>query len=200
MHNRQSGAAHVPIMFFLLLLILFLAAVSFAWMNQTKNNELTQQIQSMKAELVDLNGKKVLYDHYIEDLGLVLGKPGKYAGRPGLGIYNDNVLDSATQVGVVNPDEIAKVYEAAFKAAANPHDPTDGGISAAKGLENVLGAFLMRIKQYQDRIQASETERDVARAGMQEARAALQAKTKDVADKATWFQGEISRVEAQYAT
>jgi hypothetical protein len=43
MHNRQSGAAHVPMMFFLLLLILFLAAVTFAWINQTKNNELIEK-------------------------------------------------------------------------------------------------------------------------------------------------------------
>ena len=30
MHTRQSGAAHVPMMFFLILLIMFLGALGFA--------------------------------------------------------------------------------------------------------------------------------------------------------------------------
>ena len=190
MHNRQSGAAHVPIMFFLLLLILFLAAVTFAWMNQTKNNELVQQRQEALQELKLLKNKALLIEHYLVDTGNVIGKPGKYLGRKvSEGAYDGASLEG--MVGVMNPEEIGAVMDKAL---------ADAGLGSAKGLENVLGVLVTNISQLKDRIKSIEAKRDEALAAQAKTESALQAKTKDVTDKATWYQGEISRVEAQYTT
>ena len=50
MHNRQSGAAYVPMMFFLILLLMFLGALGFAYVTHTKNGELTTQVNEAQAE------------------------------------------------------------------------------------------------------------------------------------------------------
>ena len=54
MHTRQGGAAHVPIMFFLLLLVMFLGALGFAYVVQTKNGELIKSRDTAKAEAAQL--------------------------------------------------------------------------------------------------------------------------------------------------
>ena len=40
MHSRQRGAAHVPIMFFLILMVLFFGALGFAYVQLTQNTDL----------------------------------------------------------------------------------------------------------------------------------------------------------------
>ena len=42
MHTRQSGAAHVPIMFFIIVLVMFLGAVGWAYSVTNTNAELTR--------------------------------------------------------------------------------------------------------------------------------------------------------------
>ena len=45
MHTRQSGAAHVPIMFFILLLVMFLGAVGVAYIVTDANTNLRSDNQ-----------------------------------------------------------------------------------------------------------------------------------------------------------
>ena len=60
MLNRQSGAAHVPIMFFLLLLLMFFGALGFGYVQQTNNAELRQSAVDAKAALKEIQDKDVL--------------------------------------------------------------------------------------------------------------------------------------------
>lgn len=151
MHNRQSGAAHVPMMFFLLLLVMFLGALGFAYVTLTENGKLLQERNEARVEATTLKNKNFLIEHYIEDLGLVVGKPGKYEGRQGsAAIYQGSTLDNPM---VVNPKELKKVLDDACASA---------GVSVATGIENVLGAMVTRVSQMNQRVKDIEAERDKA--------------------------------------
>jgi hypothetical protein len=170
MHNRQSGAAHVPIMFFLILLVMFLGAVVFAYTTHAKNGELIEQREKARLEAVALKNKDLLVAHYIEDLGKTIGKPGKYVGRPGQeALYNGAEL---TYEGLMNPADLRKVMDDACGAAE---------VSAASSLENVLGSLVSKVGQQKQRNKDIESERDKALAEksevdrkFQEASAAVQ--------------------------
>ena len=77
MHTRQSGAAHVPMIFFLLLLILFLGAVVFAWTKANENGQLVKQRDDAVAEANARKQKDSLAKDYTDEIGKVIGKQGK---------------------------------------------------------------------------------------------------------------------------
>jgi len=145
MHNRQTGAAHVPIMFFLILLVMFLGALGFAYVQQTKNGEVLTAKDKALAENKVLKEKDLLVSHYVDDLGKVIGKPGKYIGREGkASLYGDSVL---TYPGLMDPKEVGKVLAAAA---------TNAQVSAASSLENLLGSMIAKINSQAERIKAVE--------------------------------------------
>jgi hypothetical protein len=147
MQNRQSGAAHVPMMFFLLLLVLFLGAVGFAYVTQSKNNDLQRQLTQALDDARTVKSQTVLVQDYMNDVADVFRKPGKYEGRPG-GIYNNAVLPDGQ---VMNPAELKKVLDDTLNKAK---------LSAATGLENVLGSLVTKIDQLEQRVRDAETARD----------------------------------------
>lgn len=149
MHNRQSGAAHVPIMFFLILLVMFLGALTFGYMTQTKNNELIKATQQAKDDLRSLQLKDLLVEHYVEDLGNVVKKPGAYEGRARVD-YQGQTLGYP---GLINPNQLKEVLD----TAAN-----NAGVSQASSLENLLGAMIAKINTQAQRIKDIELARDTA--------------------------------------
>lgn len=187
MHNRQTGAAHVPIMFFLLLLIMFLAATGLAWMNLTKNNELTTKRQAELAELEALRGKLLLCEHYIVDIGNVVAKPGKYEGREvSRNAYAGATLDGIA--GVMSPEEVAKVMDKALATVEQ---------AQAKGLENVLGSMTGYVASLKDRIRDIESKRDEALATQSKTADELRKKSSDFETKSRWYSDELARVRSE---
>ena len=81
MHTRQSGAAHVNVFFFLVMLVLFLAAMGTAYVTMEKNNELIEKARSADARTADVEKQLFIYKHYVEDLAKEVGETGTYAGR-----------------------------------------------------------------------------------------------------------------------
>ena len=72
MHYRQSGqsgATTVPMAFFLVLLLMFLGALAFAYNQVTKNGELTKEVSKLNEDARTLKNKMLLTEHYIEDVG-----------------------------------------------------------------------------------------------------------------------------------
>lgn len=186
MHNRQSGAAHVPMMFFLLLLILFLAAVSFAWINQTKNNELVDKNATIQAEINSLKAKEILYQHYIEDLGNVIGMPGKYTGRKASeGVYEGITLEG--MVGLVNPQALSQVMDKAL---------ADAELAPAKGVENVLNAVATLVAQLKDRNREVNSKLDGALSTQARTADELRKKSADFETRARAYQEEIAKVRS----
>jgi len=151
MHNRQTGAAHVPIMFFLILLVMFLGALGFAWVQQTNNSDLNKKWDEARAESKELRAKDILVAHYVEDLGKVIGKPGKYAGRDGSSaLYGDAVLEYA---GLMNPKEVQQVLNDAT---------TNAKVSATSSLENLLGSLITKLNAMDRRVNDVMLEKDKA--------------------------------------
>lgn len=186
MHNRQSGAAHVPMMFFLLLLILFLAAVAFAWINQTKNNELIDKNATVQAEINSLKAKEILYQHYLEDLGNVVGMPGKYTGRKvSEGVYNGQTLEG--MVGLMNPATVSQVMDKAL---------ADAELAPAKGLENVLNNMATLIAQLKDRNREVGSKLDAALATQARTADELRKKSADFEARARAYQEEVAKVRS----
>lgn len=187
MHNRQTGAAHVPMMFFLLILVLFLGATGFAFMTNTRNSELIVERNNARAEAETLRKRDLLIEHYITDLGNVIQKPGAYVGRDG----QEAVYGGATMTypGIVKPADVRAAMDAALGAA---------GLSAASGLENVLGSMVTKIGQLNQRIKDIEAERDKALAEKGEVDRKFQAATADASAKAREFGQNLDQARSDY--
>lgn len=185
MHTRQSGAAHVPIMFFLLLLVIFLGTLGFAWVTLTRNGELIKERDNAIAEARVANNRYLLAEDYIADLGRVVGKPGKYEGRPG------KDYDGATLVveGVMNPAEVKQVMDNAA---------TEAGVSTSTSLENVLGAMVTHVNQMKQRVGDIEGERDKALAEKDAVDASFRTATTDATTKAREFGANLDQARADY--
>jgi hypothetical protein len=187
MHNRQSGAAHVPIMFFLLLLVMFLGALGFAYVQQTKNGELLAKYNAAQGDLTELRQREVLVEHYIGDVGAVIAKPGKYEGRPG-GIYGAATL---TYGGVLNPADVKKVLDDKLQ---------DAKLSAASGLENVLTSMVTKIHQLEQRAKDAEAARDKATTEKNEVDSKFQKATADAQAKAREFGQNLDQARSDFAS
>jgi flagellar biosynthesis GTPase FlhF len=152
MHSRQSGAAHVPIMFFLLLLIMFLGTLVFGWLKLNEANDLRTQRDSANAKAAAASKRELLIQHYVEDIGRVVGKPGKYEGRGGgAAVYGEASI--ADLVGLMSPADLKKVLDDACRGAE---------VGEAQGLENVLGAMITRMGQLKAQASNAEVARDQA--------------------------------------
>lgn len=188
MHNRQSGAAHVPIMFFLLLLVMFLGAVAFAFITNTKNGELTKQVNDALADAKTLRQRDLLIEHYIGDIGKVIAKPGKYEGQKNAGgAYGGATL---TYGGLMNPDEVKKVMDDALQAA---------GLGAASGLENVLSSMVTKLNQQAQMVKDAEAGRDKALADKAEIDRKFQSAAADAGKKAGEYSQTLEQQRADFA-
>ncbi len=188
MHNRQSGAAHVPMMFFLLLLVLFLGAVGFAYVTQSKNNDLQKQLVAAQEDVKAVHARELLVEHYIDDIGNVIRKQGKYTGRPSAqSVYAGATI---THSNLMSPDEVKKVLDDTLTAV---------GLSAATGLENVLGSLVTKIGQLNERVKDVEAENSKLREEKSEIDKRFQAATAEATAKAREFAQTTEQQRTDYA-
>jgi len=190
MHTRQSGAAHVPMMFFLLLLIMFLGALGFAYVKLTENGDLLKQRNEARAAADAATKRELLIQHYVEDIGKVVGKPGKYTGRDGSrGVYGDASIEA--MAGLMNPAEIKKVFDDACRACE---------LGEASGLENVLGAMVTRMSQLKAQANNADLERDKALAEKSEIDRKFQESVRDGQNRAREWGQNLENTRAEFAS
>jgi hypothetical protein len=153
MQSRQNGAAHVPIMFFLILLVMFFGALAFAYVSADESTNLRTDNATLRASVKAIKGKELLLAHYIEDLGNVLQLPGKYTGRPEVAaeVYENTSLDGI--MGVTDPKEL--------KAKLDTFG-TNLGLSSTRGLEDLFAAAVNQKAALDKRVADISTERDAA--------------------------------------
>ncbi|MFY9342846.1 MAG: hypothetical protein WAT39_10175 [Planctomycetota bacterium] len=174
-------------MFFLLLLVMFLGALGFAYVTQTKNGELTKQRNEAMADNQTLRQRDLLIEHYIGDVGNVVQKPGKYEGRDNQGgVYGAAVL---AYPGVMNPKEVKKALDDALAGAQ---------LSAASGLDNVLGSLVTRVNQLNQRVKDVEAERDKALDEKNEVDRKFTAATADAQAKAREFGTNLDQARSDF--
>jgi hypothetical protein len=187
MHNRQTGAAHVPIMLFILVLVLFLGATAFAFMANTEIAEMRTQRNQANEEAEALRKKDLLVSHYVKDIGDVINKPGAYAGREGQeAVYGGATI---TYPGLMKPSEVRAAMDASLTA---------GGLAAASGLENVLGSMVTKIGQLNQRIKEIEAERDKALSEKSEIDRKFTAATTDASAKAREFTQNLDQARTDF--
>ncbi|MFK7743064.1 MAG: hypothetical protein AB8H80_22310 [Planctomycetota bacterium] len=175
MQNPQSGAAHVPIMFFLILLVMFLGALGYGFVQQQDNTEMLKARKQAEADLQELKSKDTLISHYIGDIGKVISKPGTYEGREGV---NPEFYNGATMTydGIMAPKSIKELMD---KAAS------DAGVATANSLENLLGSMITKVNAEKQRAQDAEIARDKALSDKQQADSALTKTGQEAADNST---------------
>jgi peptidoglycan hydrolase CwlO-like protein len=83
MHSRQRGAAHVNIMFFLLMLVLFLGALGFGYVQLGQVTAMEQRVAQLEQEKNQARGETLIYKHLVEELGTVVTDAGTYEGKTG---------------------------------------------------------------------------------------------------------------------
>lgn len=190
MHNRQSGAAYVPMMFFLLLLAMFLGVLAFAWVAHTDNGKLKQAVADKTAEVETLKKSALLAEHYVEDIGRVIGKPGSYAGREGQTAAYGGAT-SLNYQAVVNPKDLKKVFDDTL---------TNAGLGPATGVENVLGALVTKLNQQTQRVKEIEAERDKALADKSEVDAKFSTATTEHAGRVRELGQTLDQVRSDFET
>ena len=188
MHYRQSGqsgATTVPMAFFLILLLLFLGALGFAYSTVTKNGELTKERDTLRDDAKTMRNKMQLVDHYIEDLGKVVGKLSKYPGRQGVD-YGTATLDSPS---VMNPAEIRKLMDDSCTAA---------GVSIASSLENVFVAMIASVNFSTQRVTEMEAERAKALTEKSAVDAEFQKATTEASTKAAEWARNLDQARSDF--
>lgn len=187
MHTRQSGAAHVPILFFLLLLVMFLGVLGYAYVTQTKNADLLAKNRALAEENDLARGAALLREHLISDLGEVLAKNGTYTGRDGV---NKELYKGATLGEVANITDPKAVREALRAACAQAE------VAEARGIDNTLGALVTRVHSLNDRVKDLAAEHTKALAEKAEIDRKFQAASVAAAQQATDFRRQIDELKS----
>ncbi|MHC5072270.1 MAG: hypothetical protein ACYTGO_17480, partial [Planctomycetota bacterium] len=78
MQNRERGAAHINIYYFLVLLVLFLGALWFGYVQLTQNNQLAIDRYKAQVEEAKARASLNLYVEYVREITAVLGEAGQY--------------------------------------------------------------------------------------------------------------------------
>lgn len=154
--GRQSGAASVPVLFFLFLLVLFLGAAFFAYSMAEKNNELVAKNAELKQENDLVNARKGILADYTEQLAGVVGSSGTFTGDPGA-VYNnlDGVTSADIEIsGGPVPVEVKQTIDAFVGS------PAGSGLKNKNSLSTLFTDVSAKIVSLEKRISDAESARD----------------------------------------
>lgn len=83
MHTSQRGTAHINIFYFLVMLVLFIGAAGFGYINfEDAERQSAAKVAAQNA-LATNQGELFMYQHLVEDISKEVGELGIYEGRPG---------------------------------------------------------------------------------------------------------------------
>jgi len=140
-------------MFFLILLVMFLGAVGYAYVVTDNNQKLRSDNAQLQADNDAKDGKNILFEHYVEDVGAVFQQPGRYSHRTNVSeeIYASQSLDDVT--GVMDP----KALRAKFDSFG-----TQLGIAKTNGLDDLVTSVANKVQSLEQRLADAEVARDSA--------------------------------------
>lgn len=150
MHNRERGAAHINIYFFLVVLVLFLGSL---WFGYVQMSEVNGAKESQRKAIYDLQlAKRDLehYGHYVEELSDILGEKGKWEGKAGFKWGEKYELLSKNGdekpralAGVTVPADIKTLLQASAKGIGLPESealPVKNFVTHVKSTHDTLVA------------------------------------------------------------
>ncbi len=79
MQNRERGAAHINIYFFLVLLVMFLGTLWFGYINMTEAK--VARVDAADADIKRINAelKTMMLEHYVKEISTVIGERGDWS-------------------------------------------------------------------------------------------------------------------------
>ena len=187
MRNRERGAAHVNIFFFIIMLVLFLGALFFGYAQMSENNLLKTAKDNALQEEKKQKFAVTLRDHLIGDLVKIVGEAGDYPGQEGFD-YKEMLADAGltempTLKNVPVPAKIKATLEAFGTAAKVP--------SSLKQLSDFLSAAKSSIDAANTKAADLDIERNKALAD----RAALE---KANNDSTTARSADVAKLNQQH--
>ena len=113
MQNRERGAAHINIFYFLVAMVLFLGSFWFGYVQMSQI--AAAQTARDKAVLAQQVAERDLehYQHYIEELSNLLGSKSDWAGKEGWK-WDERHAGVAKAMGSANPKPLAGVTSARY--------------------------------------------------------------------------------------
>jgi hypothetical protein len=108
MQNRERGAAHINIFYFLVAMVLFLGSLWFGYVQMSQVNDAITKRKT--AEINEQIAKRDLehYKHYVEEVSNLLGAKGDWVGKAGWK-WDDRFPRVASANGTATPTPIAGV-------------------------------------------------------------------------------------------
>ncbi|MCA8941644.1 MAG: hypothetical protein KDB80_03715 [Planctomycetes bacterium] len=162
MLDRQRGAAHVPVIVFLLVLILFFAALGFGYVTMERNSEYLGKAQDAQAKLTALEHQMLIYKHYTEDITDQVGEAGEYKGRAGFD-YSEYGNPAPLQNVSLPASVKDRIGEFARKA----------GVPQVPGLAQFFGHVQNQLDASAARVASLETEQSKLEANIAELQTAV---------------------------
>ncbi len=185
MRIRERGVAHVNIMFFLIMLVLFLGALFFAYSQMSENNSLNEQIKLANVEASKARYQVILRDDLLKDLVGIVGESGDYKGREGKDykqIAEEAGMAEEPLKNVPVPAKIATVLAAFGKDLQVPE--------SMKGLTDILNAA----KATNDANQRKAADLELERSKLLADRAALE---KSVSEATAARSSDVAKLNTQ---
>ena len=200
MRTRERGAAHINIFFFLIMLVMFLGALGFGYVQLTDNTDLREKFAANLTLLEQLKVDVEVRDHYIEDVHKVVGEGGTYPGRDGYTYIDPD--NKAQENCVVNPLEAVSLpgnIENTVVAFAKQSNVPEG---LAKPLGSLLGEAKKQLDTKDSRISDLETQNGTLQGQVDKANtlvASANTDRKTEVDKLTQDQSELRQfINAEY--
>lgn len=177
MRSRERGVAHVNIFFFLLVLVLFLGALFFAYVQMDRNTELENRMATVRAENKNLDKQRLIRDQYLESIR-PLGEADAFGGKAG---FNWDDLGGAPEP-LQNVPSIAKLQELAKTFARDAGIPESSTLPVSQLLSQAKSALDAKRKEVAD-LQALRDKLAAEKAAAEQAQADAIAAAKGVNDK-----------------
>lgn len=163
MQNRERGAAHINIFYFLVAMVLFLGSFWFGYVQMSQVNDATARREA--AELSQLVAERDLehYKHYVEEVSDLLGSKGDWAGKPAWK-WDDRFPLIASSKGSATPKPIAGVTLAADLAKSSKGLAQSLGIpdTESSPLAKFFGQIDLRYKAQVQRVDTADAARQKA--------------------------------------
>lgn len=157
MQNRERGAAHINIYFFLVLLVVFLGTLWFGYLQMSKVNEAEKRALEARQDQLTAEMRATFLEHYKEEVASTFGEIGSWTGKKGFNyverfksryedVYGAGATPPAPKAleGVCVPAQAKSLFQSLAKSLGL----NDSSVSP-------VGAFLGNVKAEHTRLTAA---------------------------------------------
>jgi hypothetical protein len=200
MRSRQRGMAHVNIFVFVVTLVLFLGAVTFAFVLSGKVDEVERENLRMSGELKKQIADLKIRDHLLDELKTIVGEPGDYTGREGFD-YQGAYGSQPKLADVPVPAKLREALKKFGKDANVPDAQSTHLGSLIASATSTIKALTERANDFESKHRVALGETDALRTKQNEFVAAGQTAitkySEDQAQLRSWMDSEFKKKDGE---